>query len=544
MAYDKNTDYQKKINEAIARGDYSSASEYEKQRNEKIDAEGLKIAKTNNYQMPYGVSNSAWAGTQETHKAGDAVNKAQSDRDTASNKYAEHTNKDMISSGTLDAMNQSFTKPTAVKKADAWLSNQLQIIQSGKTSYSDQVRDMLDKIMNREKFSYDVDNDPLFQQALASAMKSGKQAMQDTIGQASALTGGYGSTYATSAGNQAFTAFIEDAYDNLPQYYQMARDAYDRDGEEMYRQFGMVSELDDKEFNRNLAAYDATYQHRNALYNEEYTRYRDDKSDAFAMAGIEMQKYAQESNDLYNLYTMASDTYESMYEKDYRSWADKVNNAWKQVEVQNTDAWANKNFDEGVRQYEESKAFQKEQFEHQKYVDSQNIAQGWASINERGSGGGGGDALELTDTEIKKIEDIVKNGGTDADILDYLYAKGKAPTEDEDGIIASIRSRVESQAKNEKKANTPKSGTVSNFRSTEGDNFKVKVNGTNYTAENHGKVTDEKTLKNLKKLNVKNDSAFLYNGDAYVLHSGGYYKIGARLWAGGDYENLISALGK
>ena len=40
------------------------------------------------------------------------------------------------------------------------------------------------------------------------------------------MTGGYGSTYATTAGNQAYNAFIEDAYDNLPQYYQMAMEAY------------------------------------------------------------------------------------------------------------------------------------------------------------------------------------------------------------------------------------------------------------------------------------------------------------------------------
>ena len=528
MAYDKNVDYQQKINEAVAKGDYASASAYEKQRNEKIAAEGLSYEKTYKYSSkPYGVSDSAWAGTQEPHTVSDEVNKAQTNRDKAQSKYTDHTNKEMISSSTMDAINQTFKKPSAVVEADAWLSDQLQVIQSGKTSYSDQVRDMMDKIMNREKFSYDVDNDQLFQQALASAMNSGKQAMQDTIGQASALTGGYGSTYATSAGNQAYNAFIEDAYDNLPQYYQMALDAYTREGDEMYRQFGMVSELDDKEFNRNLSAYDATYQHRNTLYNEAYTQYRDSKSDAFSMAGIEMQQYAQESSDLYNLYTMASNTYESMYQKDYQAWADRVNNAWKQIEVENTDAWANKNFAEQQRQHNEQMSYN------------------WASLNSRGSGGGGGDdALELTDAEIKKIEDIVKNGGTDDDILGYLYAKGKAPSEEEDGIIASIRSRVESQVKNQKKANTPKSGTISNFRSAEGDNFKVKVNGTNYIAENHGKVTDDKTLKNLKKLNVKNDSAFLYNGDAYVLHSGGYYKIGAGLWTGGDYEDLISALGK
>ena len=348
-------------------------------------------------EKPFGVSDSAWAGTQETHTVSDKVNEAQANRDVASNKYTEHTQKDMISSSTLNAMNQTFKTPAAVKEADRWLSSQLELIQSGKTSYSDQVKDMMDKIMNREKFSYDVDTDPLFQQALASAMNSGKQAMQDTIGQASALTGGYSSTYATTAGNQAYNAFIEDAYDNLPQYYQMAMEAYQMEGDEMYRQFGMVSELDDKEFNRNVMAYDATYQHRNTLYNEAYTKYRDNKSDAFAMANIEMQKYAQEGNDLYNLYTMSSNTYESLYEKDYQSWADRVNNAWKEVEVLNTDAWANKNFaqTEKWQQTEfdymvdrdkvaDSK-WEKEFALNEKYTNAQ-----IAKMNSSGSGGSGG----------------------------------------------------------------------------------------------------------------------------------------------------------
>ena len=134
--------------------------------------------------------------------------------------------KNIVSNSVMNTLNSSFKKPKAVVQADAWINNQLGIIQSGKTSYSDQVKDMMAQIQGREKFSYDVDNDPLFQQALASSMNSGKQAMQDTIGQASALTGGYGSSYATTAGNQAYNSFIEDAYDNLPQYYQMAMDAY------------------------------------------------------------------------------------------------------------------------------------------------------------------------------------------------------------------------------------------------------------------------------------------------------------------------------
>ena len=533
MAYDKNVDYQQKINEAVAKGDYESASAYEKQRNEKIAAEGLSYEKTYKYSSkPYGVSDSAWAGTQEPHTVNDEVNKAQTNRDKAQSKYTDHTNKEMISSSTMDAINQTFKKPSAVVEADAWLSDQLQVIQSGKTSYSDQVRDMMDKIMNREKFSYDVDNDQLFQQALASAMNSGKQAMQDTIGQASALTGGYGSTYATSAGNQAYNAFIEDAYDNLPQYYQMALDAYTREGDEMYRQFGMVSELDDKEFNRNVAAYDATYQHRNTLYNEAYTQYRDSKSDAFSMAGIEMQQYAQESSDLYNLYTMASNTYESLYEKDYQSWADRVNNAWREVEVLNADAVAQRNYDRSV--YESDRDFEQRKAEH-----ADQMAYNSAVLNRSSSGNP--DDFELNDIEKAKVAKMFKDGASDEEVLAYLYEKGKIPSEDDDSLIYDIKEQVEWEKQ------TPSvKGKLDGFRVKEGDNFEVKVGKESYKVENSGEVTDEDKLKKLKNMNVNNGDVFRSGNKIYVKYNDKYYSVGARerlgMWKTSGKSDLLTAL--
>ena len=258
----------------------------------------------------------------------------------------------IVSKETKNKMNGNFTVPAAVKEADAYLAKQLEKIQSGKTSYSGQVKNMLDKIMGREKFSYDVDSDPLFQQALASSMNSGKQAMQDTIGQASALTGGYGSTYATTAGNQAYNAFIEDAYNNLPQYYQMALNAYQMEGEEMYRQFGALSELDDKEFNRNVTAYDATYQHRNQLWNEAYTLHRDSVNDAFAMADFELAEHGQLVSDAYNYYSASSDYADRLYEREYNKWINEMDLILKNLEINNKEAWANKEFNEGVRQFD------------------------------------------------------------------------------------------------------------------------------------------------------------------------------------------------
>ena len=58
-------------------------------------------------------------------------------------------------------------------------------------------------IKNYGDFSYDVNSDALYQQYANQYIQQGKMAMQDTIGQASAMTGGYGNSYAATAGNQA-----------------------------------------------------------------------------------------------------------------------------------------------------------------------------------------------------------------------------------------------------------------------------------------------------------------------------------------------------
>ena len=409
-------------------------------------------AKTTTTKKLSGVDDDTTKKATSTYTQSSKVTKADTTANKALSNLEELTSKeDIISDSVWNAINTEFVVPSAVTEADAYLKSQLETIQSGKTSYSDQVKEMMDKIQNREKFSYDVDTDPLFQQALASAMNSGKQAMQDTIGQASALTGGYGSTYATSAGNQAYNSFIEDAYDNLPQYYQMAMEAYQMEGDEMYRQLGMLSDADDKEYNRNVTAYDATYQHRNQMYNEAYTQYRDKKSDAFAMANLQLSEHGQRVSDAYNYYSASSDYANTLYEREYTQWADEVNQAMQYAQLLNSDYWSQTNFDEGVRRYEKTYAQEEDHFtRNQKFQASESQKnRDWQSSEAekeraftasenaknravKSSGGGrGSDKYTLTDPEIKTINDLyTKNGGGEKGeqaVLDYLEQKGKMP---------------------------------------------------------------------------------------------------------------------
>ena len=317
---------------------------------------------------------------------------------------------EIIDSGTWGTINSSFSASSSYYKAKAYTDQLLEKLSSGRTSYTDDVEAMMQKIMNREDFEYDVDKDQLFQQALASAMNSGKTAMQDTIGQASALTGGYGSTYATSAGNQAYNAFIEDAYNNLPEYYNMALQAYQMEGEEMYNQLGMFVDADNREYQRTYDAWNANFANTESIYAREYGAWQDSVNNAIQSANLQLNEYGTRVDASAMLYDAYRDDANTIYDREHQSWADSVAQAQSLAGVQYDSYWANKEFDEKVRQFEKGYALE------ERYTNAQ-----IANMNRSSSGGSkssGDDSLSeflrMFDTEQDAIGAIEKarNSGT------------------------------------------------------------------------------------------------------------------------------------
>ena len=257
------------------------------------------------------------------------------------------------------------------------------------------------------------------------------------------------STYATSAGNQAYNSFIEDAYNNLPEYYQMAMEAYQMEGDEMYRQLGMYTDADEREYNRNVTAYDATLNYRNMVYNEAYGEYRDTKSDAFASANLQLNEYGQRVENAYNLYNIASDYEGTLYERSYNEWMDGINQAWNVINTQNNEAWKNKEYDRAV--YESDRAYNQTETWNQKDLDykydalkqddeqfkaslKQDNDQFYASLNAKGSGSGSGGS-DLSKTDVDALKDVyIKAGGGKKGfeaVDSYLSSIGKNNLSDE-----------------------------------------------------------------------------------------------------------------
>lgn len=118
------------------------------------------------------------------------------------------------------------------------------------SQWQDSLNQAMDKILNREKFSYDLNGDALYQQYKNQYMTQGKQAMMDTMGVASAMTGGYGNSYAQTAGQQTYQGYLQGLNDKVPELYQMARNAYDSDTDELYKQYALYSDRDDVDYGR------------------------------------------------------------------------------------------------------------------------------------------------------------------------------------------------------------------------------------------------------------------------------------------------------
>ena len=106
-----------------------------------------------------------------------------------------------------------------------------------------QLSSIMDKINNREPFSFDLNGDALYQQYKDQYQKLGRAAMQDTVGQASGLTGGYGSTYAENAGQQAYNAYLDRLNSIVPDIYAQQRSAYDAQNSELYNQFSLAQQM-------------------------------------------------------------------------------------------------------------------------------------------------------------------------------------------------------------------------------------------------------------------------------------------------------------
>lgn len=190
--------------------------------------------------------------------------------------------------------------------------------------------DVLDKLLNGDKFQYDVSADPMFQSLMAIATKNANKARADTMAHASAMTGGYGNTYALSAADRAAAAERQAALDKIPELEQAAYNRYLNDRADLKDQYSLLAAREaaaneearrNKEWEHTLereAVEDARYQ---AEFDEKVRQYdlnRADQREQFAASlGLDYAKFEENVRQFGLNYALEQAQFDHDKEMDY-----------------------------------------------------------------------------------------------------------------------------------------------------------------------------------------------------------------------------------
>lgn len=126
------------------------------------------------------------------------------------------------------------------------------------SNWEARMNNAIGQILDRKDFTYDASADPLYRQYKDRYVQGGKMAMMDTLGQASTLTGGYGNSYAQSAGQQAYQGYMQGLNDKIPELYRLAADKYDREGNSLYQRYSLMNAMENRDYDRYQQGLDRT----------------------------------------------------------------------------------------------------------------------------------------------------------------------------------------------------------------------------------------------------------------------------------------------
>lgn len=273
------------------------------------------------------------------------------------------------------------------------------------SQYTEDIQNIINSIKNREQFQTDdVFQSDLYQTMREQAIQNGQKAMRDTMGSAQAATGGYGSTYAQAAGQQAYDNALSEFNGTTLDIYDRVYNKYLQEGQDLYNQLAM-------------------YNNQDAI---DYGRYRDTVSDYY--------------NDL-NYY---AGRYDSSWGQDMTAYQqDQQMQQWaEQYAYQKTqDALAQQNWQTQFDYQKEQDALAQQnwqaQFDYQKEQDAQQLALAYArAASSGGRSSGSGRTGKSSGSKEKSsdgyapiaagvIQTIQKNGYNNLQAYDYVMQLGE-----------------------------------------------------------------------------------------------------------------------
>lgn len=165
------------------------------------------------------------------------------------------------------------------------------------------------------------------------------------MGQAAALTGGYGNSYAQTVGQQTYQGYLQGLNDKVPELYQLALGKYQMEGDELMNKYGLLADQEQRDYGRyrdTVADFQNDLNMLQGIYESE--------------RGFDYGKYSDDRNFGYNQY-VDDRNYEYQLGRDQISdqqWMDAF--LYQQERDKVADEQWLKEFEEAQRQYDQNYA--------------------------------------------------------------------------------------------------------------------------------------------------------------------------------------------
>ena len=150
------------------------------------------------------------------------------------------------------------------------------------SEYTGRAKAALDDYSSHGDFKYNPATDSAYQAARKQYTAGGKQAMKDTLGTATELTGGYNNSYAQAAAQQQYNSYMSQLSSLMPQYEDRAYSKWKDEGQRKYDYYAAFKAAEEADYNKYRNSVNDFNTERNFLYsdyadekNADYSIYQD-----------------------------------------------------------------------------------------------------------------------------------------------------------------------------------------------------------------------------------------------------------------------------
>lgn len=150
-----------------------------------------------------------------------------------------------------------------------------------KESFGDDINALLSEISGMD-FSYDPSKDAAYKLIRDEVRRAGRIAMEDTLGKALSMTGGYGNSYAQGAAQEAYAGELSRAVEYIPELYEAAYGRFSDDRDAALEELELLSDLSDAELDKYntlmklyLSEGDMLFENYKDLSDAEFDRFLD-----------------------------------------------------------------------------------------------------------------------------------------------------------------------------------------------------------------------------------------------------------------------------